>query len=81
MMNDTGFFIEVTVKFVSHFIIANCRYLAVNDIEGTEFHFDEGMYTGPYIFGSNFSITRSYSSPSPYTEYDIIFLMRGIDVI
>lgn len=39
-LNDTGFLLDATVTFVNKFAFMNCRYLAVNDIDGTEFYFD-----------------------------------------
>lgn len=34
-LNDTGFLLDVTIEYVSRFAFMNCRYLAVNDIDGS----------------------------------------------
>lgn len=59
---------DVTVEYVSRLTFVKCRYLAVNDIEGTQFHFDQGNYIGTLtLTTTSISIVRPYSSPSPYT--------------
>lgn len=39
-LNDVGFFIVATIEHVTKVVVIQCRYLVVNDIEGSTFYFD-----------------------------------------
>ena len=60
-----------------------CRYLAVNDIDGTNFHFDVKNYLIPMDFRVQTTITlyEPYSSPAPYTQYKINLMMNGFEMV
>lgn len=80
-LNQTGFVLVVRIETISRFTFVNCRYLAVNDIEGTEFYFDS-FYSTPMASLSSsvpYTIYRPYLFMSPIANYNFFIIMRGIN--